>query len=198
MDQKTIDSYNKHAKKYDEDTIDFWDRFPRTFLNKFIEVSSGKVLDIGSGPGRDGLLLKQAGLDVVCIDASEEMVRMSTERGLESIVGDLVSLPFGDSTFDAVWAYTSLLHIHKSEIGNSLKEIKRVLKPGGTFGLGMMEGDGEEYKVTSKVSEPRLFSYYSKAELEDLLRQFGFEVLYFEQFIPGSRNYFNFISKVQP
>jgi ubiquinone/menaquinone biosynthesis C-methylase UbiE len=114
MDQQTIDTYNRLAKEYDDETIDFWNQFPRTFLDKFVELSGMRIVDIGSGPGRDGLLLQQAGKEVVCTDASEAMVKLSTERGLKSVLAGFDNLPFEDQLFDGVWSYTSLLHIPKN------------------------------------------------------------------------------------
>ncbi len=195
MDQQTIDTYNQLAKKYDEETFDFWDQFPQTFFDKFFELTKGKVLDVGSGPGRDGLILKKAGLDVICLDASEAMIKLSSEEGLNSVLGDFNNLPFEDKSFDGVWAYTSLLHVPKSEIGRSLGEISRVLKPGGFFGLGLIDGVVEGYCETKKVDSPRWFSFYIKTEVENLLKQFGFEIVYFEQFKPRTHNYLNFISR---
>jgi len=69
MDKKTIDTYNELAQEYDDETKDFWERFPRSILDKFIKLAKGSVLDVGSGPGRDGLILQQHGLSVTCIDA---------------------------------------------------------------------------------------------------------------------------------
>ncbi len=181
------------AKEYDDETIDFWNKFPRTFLDKFISLVKGKVLDVGSGPGRDGLLLKEKGLEVVCLDASEEMVKMSAKKGLKSIVGDFNNLPFAEKTFDGVWAYTSLLHIPKTEIDKPLQEIHRVLKKDGVFGLGLIEGDTEGYRESAGVNLPRWFSYYVRPEVEKLLAKHGFEMIYFKQFKPGSKNYLNFI-----
>lgn len=37
MDKQTINTYNKMAQEYDDETIDFWKDFPRTFLDTFIE-----------------------------------------------------------------------------------------------------------------------------------------------------------------
>lgn len=198
MDEQTIRAYDEQAEKYDNETVDFWKDFPRTIIDEFARLTNrGKVIDIGSGPGRDGVILKESGCDVVCIDASETMVRLSSERGLRSIVGDLLRLPFPDAIFDGAWAYTSLLHIPKRDINAALGEVVRVLKDGGIFGLGLIEGDTEEYRVTSKVTAPRLFSYYTKEEIEHLLALSGFTILYFEQFTPGKRNYLNFIAKKQ-
>ncbi len=197
MDQKTIDTYNKMALDYDTETVDFWDRFPRTIINNFknsIE-KNGKILDVGSGPGRDGLILKNEGFDITCLDASETMVKICLEKGLKAILGDFLKLPFGNSEFDGVWAYTSLLHIEKNKIKLALNEIKRVLKKDGIFALGMIDGEVEEYRISSGVDKPRYFAFYKREELENILKESGFQILYFEQFKPGSKNYLNFISK---
>lgn len=42
MDRQTIDTYNQMASEYDEETIDFWKQFPRTFLDTFIKLSGKK------------------------------------------------------------------------------------------------------------------------------------------------------------
>lgn len=193
MDKQTIDTYNKMAKEYDDETVDFWDQFPRTFLDKFIKLSGNKIIDIGSGPGRDGLLLQKAGKEVVCVDASEAMVKLSSKRGLESILSGFNKLPFKDQSFEGVWSYTALLHIPKKSINTPLKEIFRVLKPSGIFALGLIEGDTEEYKESSGVNMPRWFSFYEKDEVENICKEHGFNLVYFESFKPRSKNYLNFI-----
>lgn len=193
MDQKTIDTYNKVAREYDEETADFWDRFPRDVFKKFTDLVRGRLLDVGSGPGRDGLILKDAGLEVVCIDASSEMVKIAKGRGLNAIEGDFMDLPFSDGEFDGVWAYTSLLHIPKSDIAKALLEIKRVLKTGGVLGVGMIEGEGEVYRESSGINMPRLFSFYKKEELQNILQENGFQEVFFEEFEPKTKKYLNFI-----
>ena len=195
MDPKTIQTYDELAKEYDAETSDFWDTFPRAIIDRFTKLTNGRVLDVGSGPGRDGLILQSAGLDVVCLDASKEMAKLSKERGLTTVIGDFNALPFQNETFDGVWAYTSLLHVPKSQIDISLSEIHRVLKPSGIFGLGLIEGEGEYYRESSGIDKPRWFSFYTKTEIEDLLKKHGFDIVYFEVFKPRSKNYLNFISK---
>jgi ubiquinone/menaquinone biosynthesis C-methylase UbiE len=195
MDKVTIDTYNRMSSEYDAETADFWKRFPHTIIDKFAGITKGRVLDVGSGPGRDGLILQEKGLDVTCLDASEKMVELSKSRGLNSIVGDFCALSFQDASFDGVWAYTALLHVPKPEIGTALSEISRVLKKGGVFGLGLIEGDTELYRESSEMNQLRWFSFYQKEEIENLLQTHGFSVIYFEQFKPKSKNYLNFISQ---
>lgn len=194
MDGKTIATYNETARDYDAETSGFWDLFPRTVIDMFAKHAQGRVLDVGSGPGRDGLLLKEEGLDVTCLDASEAMVALSSSQGLVSVVGDFSALPFPDKAFGGVWSYTALPHVPKSEVHVPLSEIHRVLAPGGVFGLGLIEGETEGYRESSGIQLPRWFSYYRKEEIEELLVQHGFSVIYFEQFNPRSKNYLNFVS----
>jgi ubiquinone/menaquinone biosynthesis C-methylase UbiE len=75
----------------------------------------------------------------------------------------------------------------------ALDEMVRVLKPGGVFGLGMIEGEGEYYRESSGVTMPRLFAYYSREELEELLRTHHFTIDYVETFQPRSKTYLTYI-----
>lgn len=195
MDEKTIETYNVTAKEYDDETSNFWELFPPKIIEQFAQHTKGKVLDIGSGPGRDGLLLREKGLEVICLDASAAMVKLSSEKGLTSVQGDFDSLPFEDASFDGVWAYTSLLHIPKEEIDKPFREIVRVLKPNGTLGLGLIEGETEGYRESSGIQLPRWFSFYKKEEIEKLLAAHGFTLIYFNEFTPRSKKYLNFIAK---
>ena len=196
MDSKTIQTYDQLAREYDDETIDFWNRFPHDFIDDFAsQVEEGIVLDVGSGPGRDALLLKDKGLDLTCLDASESMIQLSTERGLNSIQGDFMQLPFPDAYFDGVWSYTALLHIQKADVGKAIAEIARVLKPGGVLGLGLIEGEGESYRESSGVDQPRWFAYYQEAEVMELLGAHGFEAALHSAFQPKSKRYLHFLAR---
>ena len=122
MDKKTIEAYNQRVQEYDNETIEFWNNFPRSFVEVFANKVKGKVLNIGSGPARDSEILRDGGLEVVCFDASEEMIKISTQKGFESVVGDLLNLPFGNESFSGVWAYTSLFIFLKKILIRLLKK----------------------------------------------------------------------------
>lgn len=196
MDQKTIDTYNKHAEVYDDETSVFWGIFSSVFLDKFVKSSDSKILDVGSGPGRDGIVIRNANKDVTCIDASSAMIEMSTRLGLLSVQGNFLNMPFADEEFDGVWCYTSLLHAKKSEMPIAPKEIWRVLKTGGVLALGMIDGEGEGYRNNmGDGSSERWFAYYSKDELEKILTENGFEIIFYESIKPRSRIYHHFLAK---
>jgi len=99
-------------------------------LIKRLAPPGSRVLEIGPGVG---VLLKKlldAGYDAVGVDASPPMLRYSRARGL-SVAGVSFLLPTRGEVFDmAVALFT--LH-HWGDHGPSLREVKRVLRPGGYF-----------------------------------------------------------------
>ena len=196
MDKQKIDTYNKMAREYDEETAPFWELFPSQIMEKFVEAMLSKnVIDIGCGPGRDALMLKDKGCELVCLDASKAMVEICKQRGLNAVVGDLLNLPFPDETFDGAWAYTSFLHIPKKKFPDALREAKRVLKENGFLVIGTIEGDGEKYKQSKKVNSDRYFAYYGKDEIEDYFKDAGFEVVFFDHFPTHHNKYLNYLIK---
>src|SRR5690606_30479001 len=110
QDDQTIKAYDKYAEIYDGEVIDFWANFPLEFIDKFVASLPG---NLGSGSGRDAMLLKNRGLDVLCVDASKSMIGMTSAMGFESLLSSFSELDFPENSFDGVWAYTSLIHIPK-------------------------------------------------------------------------------------
>lgn len=195
MNIETIRTYDLLAREYDQETHDFWDEFPGDFLNRFTNNIGSKswVLDHGSGPGRGGLKIKHSDLKVVGLDASSSMVRLSDCLGLETVQADFLNLPFKKNSFRGVWAYTSLLHVEKYLISHALAEINRVMATCAVLGLGMIEGNSEETRL-SLGHRPRHFSYYQLEELNTLLKESGFAPFYQRSFKPKSRNFLNILA----
>lgn len=191
----TIEAYNRHARTYDFETADFWGKFPQGILERFAaDVGTlGIVADIGSGPGRDGKLLKQSGLRVVCFDRSATMAALSLEKGLPSIQADFLGIPTMANCLAGVWAYTSLLHIPKYQLPTALGQIYESLIPGGVLGLGMIEGYGEGLKPWVN-GDLRYFAYYQQDEITNYLRSAGFIPYFLDKFVPRTRTYLNFLT----
>jgi SAM-dependent methyltransferase len=182
-----------YADIYDQEVIDFWNSFPSEFLQRFANSLPGKrVLDVGSGSGRDALLLKDLGLDVVCLDGSESMIRMTSRLGFDSHLADFEDIDFQPATFDGIWAYTSLIHIPKAEAESVIQVLRTLLKPGGVFAVGVIGGKAEgmvERKTMPDVQ--RYFKDYLRQELREMVEQQGFDFLFELDYRPHNSVYIN-------
>ena len=93
--------------------------------------SSSRVLDVGCGTGEMAGRLIDRGYDVSGVDIAEPMVHRARERwGADRFkVADGEHLPFDDNTFEAVVCLGVIEYQDADE--RTLREIRRVLKPGG-------------------------------------------------------------------
>ncbi|GMR19804.1 MAG: bifunctional demethylmenaquinone methyltransferase/2-methoxy-6-polyprenyl-1,4-benzoquinol methylase UbiE [Gammaproteobacteria bacterium] len=132
------------------DVANYYDRVNRVaslglidwFRNSFISTIEVKpeqrVLDVCAGTNAVGiaLLQKQPSLKVHAVDRSEEMQRVGQEQAnargfhIDSTITDVHTLPFPDNYFDVVTIQFASRHLKLIPV---IKEIKRVLKPGGHF-----------------------------------------------------------------
>jgi len=95
-----------------------------------------KLLEVGCGIGVDSIQLAKRGYQVTAVDLTENaltVARQFAERRGVSIdfrLGNAEGLDFPDASFDAVYSF-GVLH-HTPDIGRSVAEVHRVLRPGGT------------------------------------------------------------------
>lgn len=92
-----------------------------------------RILDLGCGKGRFARHLRDAGADVVGLDASRNMLAQAI--GLDRIRGSALRLPFASASFDGAMAVELFEHLPQSCVGRALGEIARVLKPGGRVAI---------------------------------------------------------------
>ena len=101
-----------------------------------------RLLDLGCGPGTItvGLARAVAPGEVVGMDLAESQIELARKRAADGklenarfVAGSIYEMPFGDKEFDAVFAHTVFEHL--KEPLPAMREIWRVLKPGGFVGL---------------------------------------------------------------
>lgn len=126
----------------------------RTAATEFLDslgIKAGdKVLDVGCGLGGPArMAASRYGADVTGIDLTEAFCdgarRLNALVGLENVrieQGDALAMPFADNSFDVIFTLHVAMNIaDKAEL---YREIARVLKPGGRFGLyDVVAGSGE-------------------------------------------------------
>jgi SAM-dependent methyltransferase len=113
--------------------------FPFDRLFPYAEFTGKRVLEIGCGMGAMASLWAKQGAKVSAVDLAPFSVEMTRKRfalfGLEGNIqqADGRSLPFADGEFDYVYSW-GVLH-HSPNLSQSLREMMRVTRPGGQFGL---------------------------------------------------------------
>ena len=148
MDPKTANIlyHDYEASQYDEKwSISYDERCVAYARARFEKIAGrdgwpyGRVLEVGCGTGFFTLNLKLAGVidEAHVTDISPGMVdvaqRNAKELGFEvsGRVADAETLPYDDGSFDLVIGHAVLHHIPDVEL--ALREVLRVLKPGGRF-----------------------------------------------------------------
>ena len=178
----TIGAYDAYADDYAEGTCELPEVVAGN-IARFVATAgpAGRVLEIGSGPGRDALALEQIGLSVRRTDVSPGFVRHLRSAGyvadqLDPLRDDLTDPLRDGAPYDAVWANASLLHVRRESLPIVLRRLAAVTRPGGTLHLTMKEGDGESWSVHGHVGAPRFFVFWREDALREVLHEAGWEV----------------------
>lgn len=88
------------------------------------------VLEVGCGRGELAeRMSRELSAQVIALDQSARMVELTAARGVETIIGDVVDLPFRDGSFDC--AVAAWMLYHASDLDRALEELRRVLRPDG-------------------------------------------------------------------
>lgn len=143
-------------------------------FDKVLPLSSlnGKrVLEIGCGMGLHSELMARAGAEVVAIDISETSVGATKARmQLKGLMADVrqmdaVEINFPDEHFDFVWSW-GVIH-HSAFTGRIVREIERVLRPGGETRVMVYHlGGTPAYLV---IALQYLVGFWRGKQLDDLL-----------------------------
>jgi SAM-dependent methyltransferase len=186
IDETTSDvqtSYDLVAGEYVRRIFDELEHKPldRQLLDRFAASvkALGAACDLGCGPGHVARYLNERGVRVIGVDLSPVMVEYARQLnpGIEFLRGDMRSLGIEDEALGGIAAFYSIIHIPRSEVVESLVEMKRVLRPGGLLLLAFHIGDEVLHLADwwgRRVSVD--FIFFRPEEMTGFLRAAGFEI----------------------
>ncbi|MHA6688999.1 class I SAM-dependent methyltransferase [Devosia sp. A449] len=161
-DDETLAFYANNAADYVRDGGDR----PTPRLVAFLDALTpgARILELGTGRGRDAAVMLERGFDVDATDASPELAAEASTR-----LGRMVRMLRFDeldapATYDAVWACACLLHAPAAELTDDLRRIHAALRPGGLFTASFKAGTGE--------GRDRFGRYYNYPDRDTLLAHF--------------------------
>ena len=114
-----------------------------------------KVLEIGCGLGTDGAQFAEAGADYTGVDLTEASVELARKRfELFDLPGtfevaDAENLAFEDQSFDLVYSH-GVLH-HTPETQKAIREVHRVLRPGGCAKVMLYHRNSYNYRINISI-----------------------------------------------
>jgi SAM-dependent methyltransferase len=187
MDNPTLNT----QRSYDSVAVEYADRFKdemddkpldRECLDRLArEVGDlGPICDLGCGPGQIARYLYSKGVKTVGVDLSPRMVEEAQRLNpaIHFHQGDMLALPDADNSWGGIAAFYCILHIPRQQIVDALREMKRVLRPGGVLLVTFHIGD--EVKHLDEWWEKPVnldFAFYQPEEMENWLKAAGFELM---------------------
>lgn len=182
QEQKLLDRslhyYEKHAIDY------FWKTFHQDLgrmWSKFLQNLScnAKIIDLGSGSGRDVAHFARRGFNSIGIDASFNLTSIASRITRQPfVIGDIRSLPFREDSFDAAWSLGSLLHMERVQVAPVLQQLCRILRSEALFFTALKKGSGEFTDYSGRVNV-----LYTSDEWASLLADANFEILDLEEVV---------------
>lgn len=135
-----------------------------------IQLESGNIcLDIGIGTGNLGSRFLEKGIRVIGVDQSEEMLKMCKEKhhAIEVRKGHFLALPLMDNTIDGIVTSYALHHLPDEQKLMALKEMNRVLKPGGQICIADLMFVNEEHREKVMASYQKAGNSEAIGAIED-------------------------------
>lgn len=166
----------------------FWHKINGQYIDEIISKAQGRILDVGCGNGHFLLPLKDKGFEVYGIEINPESVEICKELGLKAICGTLEEAKFPNEFFETIIMSQVLEHLPSPKA--SLKEIFRILKPGGKVFIYCPNAQSYLARLFSKYWHgwhlPFHFFAFTPETIKKLVIETGFKLSKIETATPDN------------
>lgn len=162
-DPGTVQAYDAVAAAYAAEAAAM-PKWVASEIAAFVTVlgGSGRVLEIGSGGGRDARELEARGISVRCTDIAKGFVDLLRDAGFEADVLDPLTDDLADPKrpaipYDGIWACACLIHVAREDLGKVLRRLAQAARPGAPLHVSVRDRDGEDVQTHGDAAAPRRY-----------------------------------------
>lgn len=183
-DRATVQSYDAAAAEYAAEAAAM-PEWVATEIDAFVTAltGTGRVLEIGSGGGRDALEFEARGISIRRTDIAKGFVELLREAGFEAdlldpLTDELADPQRPDTPYDGVWACACLIHVARQDLGKVLGRLAGATRAGGPLHVSVRDGDGEDVSTHGDAEAPRRYveTYWREPALRSVLAGAGWVV----------------------
>lgn len=175
-----IRAFNEQGRRYDDWFVkNKYAYESEIMVLKSLLPAGGSSLEIGVGSGR---FAEPLGVHIG-LEPSLKMAETARDRGIETVLGIGEKLPFSNDEFDWVMMVTTICFL--DNVPEALKEAARVLKPGGSLLVGLVDRDSKlgQHYLRHRDGSPfyRKAVFYSVPEIRKFMENAGFSKFHMNQ-----------------
>ena len=178
--------YESNAERYAAETIsaDMSEQYQR-FLP--LLKKGAKILDVGSGSGRDACYFQKQGYQVTALEPSKNLGREIRKVFSGEIVCSDIQSYQSMERYDGIWACASLIHLQEEEVLCFFRKIDMYLNDNG-----IVYASGKSGISTGEVADGRFFLEFTEQLVEKILtvnKQLQLEQLWYTEDVRGRRGF---------
>lgn len=183
-DRDTVSAYDRAAADYAAEAAAM-PAWVAAEIEAFVIAlgGAGRVLEVGSGGGRDALALEARGIGVRRTDVAQGFVDLLREGGFEAdrldpLTDDLSDPRHPGTPYDGIWACACLIHVARADLARVLERLAAATRAGGRLHASVREGDGGDVSIGSSAAAPRRYTetYWREPALRAALAGAGWIV----------------------
>ena len=188
-----VQKYSQRTGRFHSDEQDLIGGLMDQYLSN---LGNRSVMDLGCGPARDASMYIKRDWLYIGVDNAEKMLQVA-KRDLSSlrrqhrwalVNSGLLQLKWPCKSLTLIVANSVIQHVRKVDFRILIHRLSEWLVDGGLLYLHFRVGDGERLETSFEYSEPgedgtiRFFVYYSVSEIERLLEENGFKVVFKQEY----------------
>ena len=178
--------YESNAEHYAAETIyaDMSEQYQSVLP---LLKKGAKILDVGSGSGRDACYFQKQGYQVTALEPSKNLGREIRKVFSGEIVCSDIQSYQTTERYDGIWACASLIHLQEEEILCFFKKIDMYLNDNGIVYVS-----GKSGISTGEVADGRFFLEFTEQLVEKILtvnKQLQLEQLWYTEDVSGRRGF---------